>query len=127
MIFGFQVMKQTSLQIRRGQRVALVGASGCGKSTIVRLLERFYSQTSGEILVDSVPIQEFNVKHLRSQIGLVEQEPVLFTASIKENIRMGKPDATDQEITQAAVEANAHNFILETQVSVLQQLEWHHS
>jgi len=92
-------------------RLALVGESGCGKSTTVSLLERLYLPSAGTIKLDGVPIDELEIGWLRSQIGLVSQEPTLFATTIYENIRYGKPDATKEEIEAAAKMANAHNFI----------------
>jgi ABC-type multidrug transport system fused ATPase/permease subunit len=91
----------------------LVGYSGCGKSSIVSLLERFYDPQEGEITLDGVDIKELNVKWLRQQIGFVGQEPVLFSGSIAENLRYGKLNATQEEIEEACKSANAHNFISE--------------
>jgi len=91
----------------------LVGPSGCGKSSVISLIERFYDPQEGEILLDGEKIASLNVHFLRQEIGLVGQEPVLFSGTIAENIRMGKADATNQEIEDAAKAANAHNFISE--------------
>ena len=106
-----QVLKGLSFTAKPKQTVALVGESGCGKSTVVSLLERLYKQSSGSVKVDGVPIEELEIGWLRSQMGLVGQEPVLFAASIYENICYGRLDATREEIERAAMEANAHNFI----------------
>ena len=100
-----------SLKIRHGHSVALVGPSGSGKSTVIALIERFYSQNSGQILFDDVPVEEINLKWLRDQIALVSQEPVLFSGTFRENIACGKPSATDDEIVEAARVANAYDFI----------------
>ena len=100
-----------SLRIAAGKTVALVGASGCGKSTTVQLIERFYDPTSGSLTLDGNDFTKLNVKWLRSQIGLVGQEPALFACSIRENIRYGKRDATQEEIESAARNANCHDFI----------------
>jgi ATP-binding cassette subfamily B (MDR/TAP) protein 1 len=99
------------LKIEPGQTVALVGESGGGKSTVISLLERFYDPLQGQVLLDGRDIRDLNVQWLRDQIGLVSQEPVLFAASIMENIRYGKPGATDEEVMNAARMANAHSFI----------------
>jgi ABC-type multidrug transport system fused ATPase/permease subunit len=95
--------------------VALVGESGCGKSTFVSLLMRFYDVDAGEILLDGVNIQEYNLHDLRNAMGMVMQEPILFNYSIYENILYGKPEAKNSEILQAAEIANAMEFI--TQIS----------
>jgi ATP-binding cassette subfamily B protein len=94
-----------------GQRIALVGPSGSGKSTTVSLLFRFYDPTAGEILIDGKPIREMSLTNLRRNLALVPQEVLLFGGSVKENIRYGKPGASDEEIFEAAKQANAHEFI----------------
>ena len=106
-----QVLKQYSLEIRPGKTYALVGHSGCGKSTIIQLCERFYDPISGQICLDDVELRELNVEWLRQQIGLVSQEPTLFSGTIAENIAYGKPGASQEEVEMAAKMANAHNFI----------------
>ena len=94
------------------QMVALVGESGCGKSTIIALLERFYDPDSGTITLDGVDIKDLKVSWLRRQMGLVSQEPILFNDTIRANIAYGKEgEATEEEITAAAKAANAHRFI----------------
>lgn len=100
-----------SLKVEAGKTVALVGASGSGKSTSVQLIERFYDPSSGSITLDGVDLKTLNVNWLRSKIGLVGQEPALFACSIKDNILYGKPDATQEEVEQAARSANCHDFI----------------
>jgi ATP-binding cassette, subfamily B, bacterial len=109
---GNSVLRDISFSIAPGQRAAFVGASGAGKSTIANLLLRFYEPRSGEILIDGVEIGHYERESLRRQIGVVLQESVLFGATIAENIAYGKPDATDQEIEEAAREAAAHEFIM---------------
>ena len=84
-----QVLKETSLIIKPGSTVAFVGSSGCGKSTCVQLIQRFYDPSSGAIIIDGENIKDINIKHLRSQLGVVNQEPILFGTTIKENIRFG--------------------------------------
>lgn len=106
------VLKEFSLQIKRGQTVAFVGTSGSGKSTLVSLTERFYNPSRGTVRIDGVDVSHLNIQWLRSQIGIVSQEPDLFKDSVLENIRKGKLDATDEECMQAAKLANAHEFIL---------------
>ncbi|CAF0785116.1 unnamed protein product [Brachionus calyciflorus] len=106
------VLDKFNLEVKSGEIVAIVGHSGSGKSTICSLLERFYDRNGGTILIDGVEINELSPKWLRSQaIGYISQEPILFATSISENIRYGKPDATDEEIEAAAKLANAHDFI----------------
>ncbi|TMW59306.1 hypothetical protein Poli38472_004375 [Pythium oligandrum] len=106
-----QICRNYSLTIEAGQTVALVGPSGSGKSTIVSLLERFYDPSSGLVKLDGVDVRDLNVAWLREQIGLVGQEPVLFATTIMENIRNGKPGATDEQVIDAAKMANAYSFI----------------
>ncbi|TDH68641.1 hypothetical protein CCR75_009079 [Bremia lactucae] len=108
-----QVCRNYSLTIEPGETVALVGPSGSGKSTMVSLLERFYDPLSGSVTIDGVDVRLLNVKWLRSQVGLVGQEPSLFATSIMENIRYGCPTATDDEVIEAAKMANAYTFIQE--------------
>lgn len=110
-----QVFKNFNLTIPAGKTVALVGPSGSGKSTTVQMIERFYDPTSGYITLDGNDLRELNVEWLRSHIGLVSQEPKLFATTIKKNIAIAKPDATDKEIEEAARRANAHDFIISLQ------------
>ncbi|KAL2336951.1 hypothetical protein Fmac_011397 [Flemingia macrophylla] len=105
------ILNGLNLRIPAGKRVALVGESGSGKSTVLALLQRFYNPMGGEVRLDGVGIQKLQLKWLRSQMGLVSQEPALFATSIKENILFGKEDATDDEVIVAAKAAHAHNFI----------------
>ncbi|XP_017179337.1 ABC transporter B family member 11-like [Malus domestica] len=100
-----------SLHISSGTTAALVGQSGSGKSTVISLIERFYDPRAGEVLIDGINLKEFQVKWIRSKIGLVSQEPVLFASSIKDNIAYGKDGATIEEIKAAAEVANASKFI----------------
>ncbi|RDX94816.1 ABC transporter B family member 4, partial [Mucuna pruriens] len=106
-----QIFNGFSISISSGTTAALVGKSGSGKSTVVSLIERFYDPQAGEVLIDGINLREFQLKWIRQKIGLVSQEPVLFTCSIKENIAYGKDGATDEEIRAAAELANAANFI----------------
>lgn len=106
-----QVFRNLSLSINAGQTVALVGPSGCGKSTVIQLLQRFYDPASGSVHVDGRDIRTLSLGWYRDQVGLVSQEPTLFATSIKENIAMGKPGATDAEIESATAAANADKFI----------------
>ncbi|XP_071033679.1 ATP-dependent translocase ABCB1 isoform X2 [Parasteatoda tepidariorum] len=105
------VLKNMSLDVAPGETVALVGSSGCGKSTIIQLVLRFYDTDSGSVELDGTDVKDLNVGWLRDHIGLVGQEPVLFSTTILENIKYGKLDATQEEIETAAKIANAHNFI----------------
>jgi len=100
------------IEVPEGKMLALVGGSGCGKSTLIGLLLRWYDPKHGEILVDGHGNTEYNIKWLREHIGIVNQEPSLFNISIKDNIRYGKEEATDEEIYEAAKKANIHNFIV---------------
>ncbi|XP_024965597.1 putative multidrug resistance protein isoform X1 [Cynara cardunculus var. scolymus] len=105
------VFKGLNLKIKQGTSVALVGPSGSGKSTIIGLIERFYDPLKGVICIDERDIKEYNLRALRSHIGLVSQEPTLFAGTIRENIAYGKPSAKESEIRNAAMLANAHEFI----------------
>lgn len=105
------VLKNVSLHIQEGQKVALVGPSGAGKSTIIQLLMRFYEVKGGDIFINGQGIKSYDLSHLRSNIGIVPQEVLLFGGSIRENIAYGRPHATDAEIAEAARQANALEFI----------------
>ncbi|CAM4745047.1 unnamed protein product [Rotaria magnacalcarata] len=107
------ILQTVNLTIPSGKTVALVGQSGCGKSTIFSLIIRMYDPDDGQVLLDGRDIRKLNIEWLRSQIGYVGQEPVLFSGTIEDNIRLGKPDATEEEIYEAAEMSNAHSFILE--------------
>ncbi|MGF9978785.1 ABC transporter ATP-binding protein [Viridibacillus arvi] len=106
------VLNNVSFNIQAGQTIALVGMSGGGKSTIVGLIPRFYDVVEGAIKVDGVDIKEATIHSLRSQIGIVLQDNILFSDSVKSNILMGRPDASDEEVIAAAKAANAHDFII---------------
>ena len=106
-----EVFTGFNLTIEAGTTVALVGPSGSGKSTTVGLIERYYDPLSGSVSLDGVDLRLLNVAWLRQHIGLVSQEPALFATTIKENIKIAKPDATDSEVEEAARAANAHDFI----------------
>jgi ATP-binding cassette subfamily B protein len=108
---GLRALKNVSFHARPGETVALVGATGAGKSTLMNLLTRFYEYTSGEILIDDRPIREYNLRALRERIGVVTQESFLFNGSIRENLSMGKPDASEAELWRAVDAANARGFI----------------
>nr|CAB3450016.1 unnamed protein product [Digitaria exilis] len=107
------VFTNFSLRVPAGRTLALVGASGSGKSTVIALLERFYDPLAGEVTLDGVDIRRLRLKWLRAQMGLVSQEPALFATTIRENILFGKEHATDEEVIAAAKAANAHEFILQ--------------
>ncbi|XP_077454041.1 ATP-dependent translocase ABCB1-like [Stigmatopora argus] len=107
-----KVLNNLSLSVKTGQTVALVGSSGCGKSTTIQLLQRFYELQEGSISIDGHDICSLNVRYLRGIIGVVSQEPVLFATTISENIRYGRLDVTQEEIEAAAKEANAYDFIV---------------
>ncbi|KAM4688620.1 ATP-dependent translocase ABCB1-like [Discoglossus pictus] len=106
-----KILNGLNLKVDAGKTIALVGMSGCGKSTTIQLLQRFYDPLNGEITLDGHDLRTLNVKWLRENIGVVSQEPVLFGTTISENIRYGREDVTDREIQQAAKEANAFDFI----------------
>lgn len=106
------ILKDINLDIEQGQTVAFVGMSGGGKSTLINLIPRFYDTLKGEITIDGHNLKEFLTGSLRHQIGLVQQDNVLFSDTIRENILLGKPDATEEEIVDAAKKANAHDFIM---------------
>ncbi len=107
-----QILKGVSLDIEYGQMLAIVGPSGCGKSTLVDLIPRFYDPQKGSVAIDGVNIREFSLKSLRDQIGIVNQETMLFNDTIRANIAYGKPNASLSEIEEAAKKAHAHDFIL---------------
>jgi ATP-binding cassette, subfamily B, putative efflux pump len=106
------VLKNINLEVKKGETIALVGMSGGGKSSLVSLIPRFYDVTAGKILLDGTDIRNFNVRSLRDKIGMVFQDNILFSDSVKENILLGNPSATDEEVIQAAIAANAHEFIM---------------
>ncbi|NWZ00473.1 ABCBB protein, partial [Loxia curvirostra] len=108
-----KILDNLNMVIKAGEMTAFVGASGAGKSTTIQLIQRFYDPTDGMITLDGHDIRSLNIQWLRSQIGVVEQEPVLFATTIAENIRYGRDDATMEDIIQAAKQANAYNFIMD--------------
>lgn len=115
--FGYQdtderVLNNVNLHVKSGEYVALVGTSGVGKTTLCSLIPRFYDVSEGRILLDGQDIRDVKLKDLRQHIGIVQQDVYLFAGTIMENIRYGKPDATDEEIIAAAKAANAHEFIM---------------
>ena len=108
-----QVIKGINLSVKAGQTLALVGPSGCGKSTVVQLIERFYNPSKGGLKLEGIDLRDLNISWLRSQIGIVSQEPVLFDGTIAENIRYGAlfREVSDEEVIAAAKSANIHSFI----------------
>ncbi|HDX1766842.1 TPA: SAV1866 family putative multidrug efflux ABC transporter [Staphylococcus aureus] len=106
------ILKDINLSIEKGETVAFVGMIGGGKSTLINLIPRFYDVTSGQILIDGHNIKDFLTGSLRNQIGLVQQDNILFSDTVKENILLGRPTATDEEVVEAAKMANAHDFIM---------------
>ena len=108
-----KVLQGLTVSVKPGQTLALVGPSGCGKSTIVSLIQRFYDPLLGSLTVDGNAVEILNIKWLRSQIGIVSQEPVLFDTTIADNIRYGANfrEVSDEEVIEAAKTANVHNFI----------------
>lgn len=114
--FGYEdgtvVLDNVSFKVKHGETVALVGPTGAGKTTIVNLISRFYDPDNGEILIDGRNIHDVDIESLRSQMGIMLQDTFLFSATIMENIRYGKLDATDEEVMEAAKAVNAHEFIM---------------
>jgi ABC-type multidrug transport system fused ATPase/permease subunit len=102
-----------SFSIEPGETIAIVGESGCGKSTTLQLIQRFYDATEGQILIDGMDIRELSPVDLRTQIAIVPQTPVMFSLSVKDNVRFGKPKASRDKVVNAAVVANANQFIQE--------------
>lgn len=110
---GQMILEDVDFRVNAGETVAFVGMSGGGKSTIISLIPRFYDVTSGQVLIDGKDVRDITIESLRKQIGIVLQDNILFSDSVKSNILMGKPDATDEEVMEAAKAANAHDFIME--------------
>lgn len=109
---GENVLEHLDLNVEEGEYVALVGSSGAGKTTLCSLIPRFYEVDKGEIRIDGMKIQDMTLKSLRRNIGIVQQEVYLFAGTVMDNIRYGKPDATEEEVYMAAKNANAHDFIM---------------
>ena len=105
------VLKDVSFKVHQGETIALVGPTGAGKSTVINLISRFYNATQGRVLVDDTDVKAVTLKSLREQMGIMTQDNFLFSGTIKENIRYGKLDATDEEIIEAAKSVHAHEFI----------------
>ncbi|XP_032968590.1 bile salt export pump isoform X2 [Rhinolophus ferrumequinum] len=108
-----KILNNLNMVIKSGEMTAMVGSSGAGKSTALQLIQRFYDPSEGMVTLDGHDIRTLNIQWLRAQIGIVEQEPVLFSTTIADNIRYGREDATMEDIVQAAKEANAYNFIMD--------------
>lgn len=107
-----KVLNQINLKVKAGEYVALVGPSGAGKTTLCSLIPRFYEVSQGSVLIDGIDIRDMRLDDLRNHIGIVQQDVYLFAGTIMDNIRYGKPDATDEEVVRAAKCANAHEFIM---------------
>ena len=108
-----KVLSHVDLKVHAGEYLAIVGSSGGGKTTLCSLIPRFYDVDEGRILIDGTDIRKVQLKNLRDQIGIVQQDVYLFAENVMENIRYGRPDATDEEVIEAAKRANAHEFIVE--------------
>ena len=106
------ILKDVNVTVNPGETIALVGPTGAGKTTIVNLIGRFYEVTDGEILLDGTSVREVTLESLRSQMGIMTQDNFLFSGTIRDNIRYGRLDATDEEIEAAAKAVNAHEFIM---------------
>ena len=108
-----KVLSHVNLRVKAGEYVALVGSSGAGKTTLCSLIPRFYDVTEGRVLLDGEDIRNLKLQSLRNHIGIVQQDVYLFAGTVMENIRYGKPEASDEEVIRAAKAANAHEFIME--------------
>jgi subfamily B ATP-binding cassette protein MsbA len=109
---GTYALRGVSLDARPGERVAIVGPSGAGKTTLVSLLPRLYDPTRGRIVIDGVDVKAYSLRALRSSIAIVQQDSFVFSGTVRDNIAYGKPDATEDQIVRAAIAAQAHDFIL---------------
>ena len=114
--FGYQPDKEilhgVSIDVKKGQMVALVGPTGSGKTTIMNLLNRFYDVTGGSVTFDGVDVRQLDLKSLRDHVGIVLQDSVLFTGTVADNIKFGRPEAHDDDMIDAAKQANIHDFIM---------------
>jgi ATP-binding cassette, subfamily B, bacterial len=108
---GERVLHDVSLELEPGRAVALIGHTGSGKSTLAKLVPRFYDVAAGRVLVDGVDVRDVTLSSLRRDVGIVEQEPFLFSATVRENIAFGRPDADDEAVERAARLAQAHDFV----------------
>ena len=106
------ILKDVSFRVKPGETIALVGPTGAGKTTIVNLISRFYEVSKGSVLIDGVDVRQVTLESLRSQLGIMTQDNFLFSGTIRDNIRYGRLEATDQEIQEAAKAVNAHDFIM---------------
>jgi ABC-type multidrug transport system fused ATPase/permease subunit len=115
--FGYEeeqpVLRDIDLDVEPGEVIALVGSSGAGKSTLVQLIPRFYDPQAGRILIDDVDVRDVSLRSLRSQIGVVAQETILFSGSVRDNLLYGRPGASEEEMIEAAQAAHAHEFLEE--------------
>lgn len=109
---GKQILHDVNIEVDKGQMIALVGPTGSGKTTVMNLMNRFYDVDQGAVKIDDIDIREMDLDALRSHVGIVLQESVLFSGTIRDNIVFGKPDATDEEVVAAAQQAHIHDFIM---------------
>jgi ATP-binding cassette subfamily B protein len=112
---GNHVLTDINFTAESGQTVALIGSTGSGKSTLINLIPRFYDVTSGKVTIDGIDVRNIKMNNLRSQIGISLQDVILFSGTIRDNIRYGRPDATEEEVISAAKAAQAHEFIMSFQ------------
>src|SRR5699024_5453742 len=108
-----EVLNDIHFKINKGDTLAIMGATGSGKSTLVQLIPRLYDVTKGQIKIDSIPVRKFNEKYLREQIGFVSQDPFLFSRTIRENLQFGKSNATDEDLIEATKNAQIYDAIVE--------------